>query len=135
VRDTRLEKMTKDELIAEIERLRDIDRSAIKHSGHRGRARCKGDQRCWRINADNADARGNQFDEIVVGDWLHIEQMSGGDRSAHYWAMLGNRSLRISVKPGAVKVTIEEVRGGGYYPKTEWTDETELVEQALRELK
>ena len=48
-----------------------------------------------------------EFDELVVGDWLHLEQM--GNRE--WWARIGEVHLWISIPAkGAVKVRLTEGR-------------------------
>ena len=62
----------------------------------------------WRIGYDNAkgkrvriegdNATDAVFDEIVLGDWLHIEMMS--DKPECYWMRLGERVFSIYAEKG-----------------------------------
>ncbi len=34
-----------------------------------------------------------EFDEVVLGDWLHVEQMS----TTHYWMRLGDADINVTI--------------------------------------
>lgn len=61
-----------------------------------------GGQKSPRVHHEGAA----EFDEIVVGDWLHVEQMS--DR--HYWVVIGGVNINVFFNQlGRVqKVNVEE---------------------------
>lgn len=56
----------------------------------------------WRIGTDQISASSkNGFDELVVGDWFHMERMNDAD----WWLRLGQREADITVSPqGKTKV-------------------------------
>jgi len=57
----------------------------------------------WRVQSDD---RG-EFDEIVVGDWLHVERLD----TNHYYVRIGERvSWATPEKDGRVTITYEEDR-------------------------
>lgn len=69
----------------------------------------------WRVLAHEASGpvelenRG-VLDELVVDDWLHLEQMS----ESTYWMRLGDARLLVEVRPdGSVRVDVER---GEYAP-------------------
>jgi hypothetical protein len=46
-----------------------------------------------------------QFDELVIDDWFHIEQMS----ERHYWMRVGNYDLNVHIDgKGEAAVGVEE---------------------------
>lgn len=64
----------------------------------------------WRVQSQVGDAKVELrnvgiFDEIVVDDWLHVEQMN--DRL--WWMQLGGACFAVSIaRSGAVTVTLTE---------------------------
>lgn len=59
----------------------------------------------WRIGADGGVALAGKggFDEVVVGEWLHVERMS----NTHFWLRIGERAFDVVAvgKGGLVKIT------------------------------
>jgi hypothetical protein len=63
------------------------------------------------------------FDEVVAGDWLHVELMDARGGSASYFMVVGSRAFWLRVKKGKVEITAYEDRdetGQNPYPKTTW---------------
>jgi hypothetical protein len=106
-----LRKLTKTELIEMIERKDEAFRISQEMRSHRAHSSIKGDQLTWRLNTLQGAASGVQFDEIVVGDWLHIEMMDGGPKRASFFAMVGDMAFWFRVTPKKVTVTSYEKRG------------------------
>lgn len=92
------------------------------------RLSASGQEERFRASSEDAagPAHGSEFDELVVADWLHIEQM--GDRS--WWMRIGDGgsgnpgagvTLWIEIDPrGPVTVRLDSgspVRPGGGDPK------------------
>ena len=44
---------------------------------------------------DVGESLGEEFDEIVLGDWLHVEQMDVD----HYWLRLGEKTYNVVIDP------------------------------------
>lgn len=45
-----------------------------------------------------------EFDELVIGDWLHLEQMD----KRYYWLRVGDVDINVYIPPnGAPEVSIE----------------------------
>lgn len=117
-----LTEFTQAELIDEVERLRDIITASTRYRSYRRYETSEKDQRCFRVQSDTFDLNGKGFDEIVVGEWLHIEQLSGGDRKPNYFVRIGNRVFNVTASHSKVRVMYEgEPREG--YVNTEWRDE------------
>lgn len=60
----------------------------------------------WRLGTDTVKAEAPAgFDELVVGDWFHMEQMD----TRFWWMRLGDVSWNIMIgRDGIVKVTWQE---------------------------
>lgn len=83
----------------------------------------------WRAQGD--DKRGQHvaikgeglFDEVVAGDWLHVELLDSGRGWASYFMVVGSRAFWLKVTKGKVEVTGFEDRdetGDHPYPTTTW---------------
>jgi hypothetical protein len=74
------------------------------------------------IAIDAADYGPNEFDELVVGSWLHVEQMDTG----HWWMSIGGVTLFVDAdrdgRPKRVTVfgpgSYDEAREGCEYDVT-----------------
>lgn len=44
------------------------------------------------LSGDNRDIN-NQLDEVVIGDWLHLELMDGTKGKEVYWMRLGEQEF------------------------------------------
>ena len=44
-----------------------------------------------------------QFDELVIDDWLHIEQMD----THNYWMSIGDAAVNVTIRNGKCHVSIE----------------------------
>jgi hypothetical protein len=106
-----LRKLTKSELIEMIERKDEAWRISQEMRSHRAHSTIKGDQLTWRLNTLQGNASGALFDEVVVGDWLHIEMMDGGPKRASFFAMVGDVAFWFRVTPKKITVTSYEKRG------------------------
>lgn len=78
----------------------------------------------WRLlaheEAGEFEARNRGvFDELVVDDWLHVEQM----QEREWWIQVGDARLLVTIESGRVRVDIER----GFYAST--TGETVLESQ------
>ncbi len=65
-----------------------------------------------RVSIENA----GEFDEVVLGDWLHVEQMD----TTHYWIRLGDADINVTIDPRtgrAKRITLDPGLQGG--PKVE----------------
>jgi len=55
----------------------------------------RGKERSRFSREDGGYPDGHEFDEIVLGDWLHVEQMD----VAQYWLRLGQRTFWVTIDP------------------------------------
>lgn len=72
--------------------------------------------RKWRIGYDEPDGsrvhiEGDNrqtavLDEVVIGDWLHIEMMN--DKPEHYWMRLGERRFNVFSEKGTLTIREEK---------------------------
>lgn len=85
----------------------------------------------WRAQGEHGrgemrSARGNGlFDEVVAGEWLHVELLDHKRGWATYFMVVGSRAFWLRVKKGRVEVTSQEDRpetGKNPYPKTTWPE-------------
>lgn len=65
----------------------------------------------WRLLAHQGDQKvelenAGVFDELVLGDWLHVEQMD----DSQWWLRVGDARLTVTLKPGALP-TVDVERG------------------------
>ena len=77
------------------------------HPGRTWRILCQGERHRFAASSEDKPI---EFDEVVVGKWLHVERMS----TNHWWMRVGDDRVSITVgRDGrASKVTVER----GEYP-------------------
>jgi len=76
----------------------------------------------WRLHArdrgKDVDLRGKGFDELVVGQWFHLERMD----KRFWWARIGDARIEVHIgKTGQVRVEVER---GEYPPADSASDPT-----------
>ena len=73
---------------------------------------------------DVAQRDAGEFDELCVGDWLHVEKMDGRE----WWMQIGDARVGVTVRKG--KRPIVMIERGQYGP--ECSPETEAVKARKR---